>query len=49
MHLIKLVRSWNDKEDIRFKEVRIKLVRPHLENCASAWSPYYKNDKEPLE
>ena len=26
------------------------LVRPHVEyNCASAWSPYYKKDKELLE
>ena len=39
---------------IRFKEVRIMLslyktlVRPHVEYCASAWSPYYK-DKELLE
>ena len=25
------------------------LVRPRVEYCVSAWSPYYKNDKELLE
>jgi len=25
------------------------LVRPHLEYCASAWSPHYVKDKELLE
>ena len=25
------------------------LVRPHVEYCASAWSPYYEKDKELLE
>jgi len=43
------------KRTIRFKEVRIMLslyntlVRPHVEYCASAWSPYYKKDKELFE
>jgi len=25
------------------------LLRPHAEYCVSAWSPYYKKDKELLE
>jgi len=25
------------------------LVRPHVEYCDSAWSPYYKKDKELLK
>jgi len=43
------------KRTIRFKEVRIMLslyktlVRPNVEYCASAWSPYYKKVKELLE
>ena len=43
------------KRTIRFKDARIMfslyktLVRPHAEYCASAWSPYYKKDKELLE
>ena len=43
------------KRTIRFKEVRIMislyktLLRPHAEYCVSAWSTYYKKDKEMLE
>jgi len=25
------------------------LVRPHVEYCTVAWSPYYKKDKERIE
>jgi len=40
---------------IKFKDTYIllslykSLVRPHLEYCTSAWSPYYVKDKELLE
>jgi len=43
------------KRTIRFKEVKIMLslyktfVKPHVEYCASAWSPCYKKDKELLQ
>jgi len=36
------------KRTTRFKELRI-MIRPHVEYCVSAWSPYYKKDKELLE
>jgi len=27
----------------------IHVVRPHLEQCVSVWSPHYQKDKELLE
>jgi len=37
----------------KYREVLLKLykslVRPQLEFCTAAWSPYYKKDKELLE
>ena len=43
------------KRTITYKDLEIMLnlyktlVRPHVEYCVSAWSPYYKKDKELLE
>jgi len=43
------------KRTIKYKEARIMvslyktLVRPNVEYCVSARSPYYKKDKELLE
>jgi len=43
------------KRTIKLKEAGIMvslfktLVRPRVEYCVSAWSPYYKKDKELLE
>ena len=43
------------KRTIKFNDVRIMmslyktLVRPQVECCASAWSPYYKKDRELIQ
>ena len=43
------------KRSIQSRELRIllqlykSLVRPHLEYCVSAWSPYYSKDKDLIE
>jgi len=40
---------------IKYKEARMMvslyntLVRPHVQYCVNAWSPYYKKDKELLK
>ena len=45
--LCQISREYRDKKT--FIQLYKVYVRPHLEYCMQAWSPYYKADKEKLE
>jgi len=42
-------RTMSSRDPVILTRLYKSLVRPHLEYCAVAWSPYYKKDKEKIE
>ena len=42
-------RTMSSRDPVIMTRLYKSLVRPHLEYCSVAWSPYYKKDKEQIE
>ena len=44
-----LKRSFRNLNEVSLKTLYCSYVRPHIEYCIQAWSPYFKKDIETLE
>jgi ribonucleases P/MRP protein subunit RPP40 len=44
-----IIRQFHTLDDDSFRILHKTYVRPHLEYCVQAWSPYLKRDTETLE
>jgi len=42
-------RTMSSRDPVILTRLYKSLVRPHLEYCSAAWSPYYTKDKEQIE